>query len=332
MIWLSATLDALATRRPAALVTVVGVAGSAPREVGAKMLVTAEDSVGSIGGGQLELLAIESARRDLSDGGSRRARLQKFSLGPDLGQCCGGMAQLMIESLQEKDRSWLEEWRSRDRRGQNGTLITTESSKTWGEATTQERATVEETAGGWTVIEQIAADIVALWIFGAGHVGTALVKVMAELPFRVTWLDSRPHAHTLPATPLVMPIVSPQVSLEVDAAPAGCSFLVMTHSHQLDLEICDRVMRRGDFAYLGLIGSATKKARFLNRLRSRGYSESLLGKLVCPIGMPGIPGKEPMAIAVATAAELLQLRQSWIRARAEEGEAVQDSQLRSKSR
>jgi xanthine dehydrogenase accessory factor len=84
-------------------------------------------------------------------------------------------------------------------------------------------------------------------------------------------------------------------------------FLVLTHSHQLDLEICDRVLRRGDFAFLGLIGSATKKARFLRSLKERGHDAAELERLVCPIGLAQIPGKQPMAIAVSTAAQLLAL-------------------------
>jgi xanthine dehydrogenase accessory factor len=157
------------------------------------------------------------------------------------------------------------------------------------------------------VIEAVRRASRPVWVFGAGHVGRALVKVLAELPFAVTWLDSRFDGFPAEIPAGVRNIIAPRLAEKVDEAPPATLFLVLTHSHQLDLDICDRVLRRDDFAFLGLIGSDTKKARFLHSLRDRGHSASALERLTCPIGLAQIPGKQPMAIAVATAAQLLSL-------------------------
>ena len=146
-----------------------------------------------------------------------------------------------------------------------------------------------------------------MWLFGAGHVGRALAKVLAELSFDVIWLDSRFDGFPPEIPAGIRHVVAPQLADKVDEAPPGTLFLVLTHSHQLDLDICDRVLRRGDFAFLGLIGSATKKARFLSSLKGHGHGAAALERLVCPIGLAQIPGKQPMAIAVSTAAQLLAL-------------------------
>jgi xanthine dehydrogenase accessory factor len=130
---------------------------------------------------------------------------------------------------------------------------------------------------------------------------------MAELPFEVTWLDSRFDGFPSEIPDGVRHVVAPRLADKVDDAPPATLFLVLTHSHQLDLDICDRVLRRGDSAFLGLIGSATKKARFLSALKGRGHGAPALERLVCPIGLAQVPGKQPMAIAVSTAAQLLAL-------------------------
>ena len=144
-----------------------------------------------------------------------------------------------------------------------------------------------------------------VFLFGAGHVGKAVVRALAPLPFRITWIDGRSDAFPPDASSQVDTIESASPPGEVAGAPPGTLYLVMTHSHPLDLEICAQVLRRGDFAFLGLIGSETKRARFASRLRAIGIAPHLLGRLTCPIGVPGIGSKEPAAIAAAVAAQLL---------------------------
>lgn len=310
MNWLAAALDCIAAGEPAVLVTVAEAKGSTPRESGAKMLVRQRDIVGSVGGGQLELLAIDEAHRLMTDKAARPA-LMRYSLGPDLGQCCGGAVRLLLEPLSETDRRWLAKWQTL-LSGPATCLLTTASDggKDWAEIeTADDGARIAETAGqGWQVIETVRSVARPLWLFGAGHVGRALAKVLAELPFDVTWLDSRFDGFPEQIPAGVRHVVAARLVDQVAEAPPATLFLVLTHSHQLDLEICDRILRRGDFAFLGLIGSATKKARFLGALKGRGHGASVLERLVCPIGLAQIPGKQPMAIAVSTAAQLLALQ------------------------
>lgn len=145
-------------------------------------------------------------------------------------------------------------------------------------------------------------------IFGAGHVGKALVRLLGDLPCSVTWVDGREAEFPKELPPRVRRVVTEAAAEEVRSLPAGADVLVMTHSHALDFEIVEAVLRRGDQHYLGLIGSATKRARFEQKLLARGASAELLGRLTCPIGLPGVGGKEPAEIAIAVAAELLKLR------------------------
>lgn len=306
--WLGAALAATETGTPAVLVTVAEAKGSTPREAGAKMLVRARDIVGSIGGGQLELLAIDEARGLMGEPAARRV-LSQHALGPDLGQCCGGAVRLLLEPLSAADRGWLEAWQRCGNQCRPVILTTHEDGrKIWtAELANRKASWVEDQVHGWRVVEIVRRSVRSLWLYGAGHVGRALVTVLSELEFDLTWLDSRHDGFPPQIASSVRSWIEPQLAVTVDEAPRDCLFLVMTHSHQLDLEICDRILKRGDFAFLGLIGSATKKARFLNGLKALGHGPAALERLVCPIGLAQIPGKEPMAIAVSAAAQLLAL-------------------------
>ena len=147
-----------------------------------------------------------------------------------------------------------------------------------------------------------------LLLFGAGHVGRALAHVLVDLPFDVTWIDERDDAFPQEAGANVRKVTTDTPEAEIAAAGPGACFLVMTHSHALDETLCDAILRRGDFMYCGVIGSATKRARFERRLRDRGVAGDAIARMRCPIGMPAIKGKEPAIIAVAVAAELLMIR------------------------
>jgi len=143
-------------------------------------------------------------------------------------------------------------------------------------------------------------------LFGAGHVGRALVRVLAEVRCRITWVDAREDEFPRDMPPQVNVVCTDAPEAEGDAAAPGSYFLVMTHSHPLDEAICERIFRRDDFAYFGLIGSLAKRRQFEKRLEQRGTPRARFAALSCPIGVAGIPGKEPATIAIAVAAELLQ--------------------------
>ena len=147
-----------------------------------------------------------------------------------------------------------------------------------------------------------------LQLYGAGHVGRAIVQLLASLPCAVDWIDEREAEFPAePGPPHIRRLCVEPVEAEVPLAPPGAFYLVLTHSHDLDLRITEAILQRGDFGYLGLIGSATKRARFLSRFRQRGVADAALTRLTCPIGVPGIPGKQPEQIAVAVVAQLLQV-------------------------
>jgi xanthine dehydrogenase accessory factor len=165
---------------------------------------------------------------------------------------------------------------------------------------------VRDMGGGVRFLERLDDELPAIWLYGAGHVGQALARILAELPLRLTWIDSR--AELFPAVePDGVRIRRDADSLAtVCAAPAGTYFLVMTHSHPLDFALCHAILERNDFAWLGLIGSESKAARFRSRLKRAGVPPQTLARLVCPIGIGGIESKWPAAIAVGVAAQVMQ--------------------------
>ncbi len=146
-------------------------------------------------------------------------------------------------------------------------------------------------------------------LFGAGHVGRALVRVLSAVSCEVDWIDSR--AHEFPAElPLnVRKVVTDRPLDIVEAPPRGSYFLAMTHSHALDFELVKAILERGDFAYCGMIGSSTKRRTFENGLAKQGVARAALDRFTCPIGIDGIGGKEPGSIAVGVAAQLLMVRE-----------------------
>lgn len=146
-----------------------------------------------------------------------------------------------------------------------------------------------------------------LVLFGAGHVAQALVQVLAAVDCAVTWVDSREQQFPPEVPDQVSVEFSEHPADEVAHMPPGAFYLIMTHSHALDLQIVEQVLKRGDAAFLGLIGSKTKRARFAHRLAAQGYTQAQIATMVSPIGAPGITGKAPGVVAIAAAAQLLEV-------------------------
>jgi xanthine dehydrogenase accessory factor len=311
--WVDAAQACLSRHAAVVRVTVVALRGSAPREPGASMLVDALGTVGTIGGGRLEWQATRAARALLCTRDSAPVRIEELILGPDLGQCCGGRVELWLDRLTRDDLPWLLKAARAVRNG-GGIALLTEfgggiashrlQRSTPGAASLYLRRTTKEQI---TLVEMLTPQRPRLWIFGAGHVGQALVRLLSELAlFDITWIDSR--AELLPAN------LSDEVTAQVCAAPAdlvdvaraGTRYVVLTHDHALDYDVCRRILLRGDSAWLGLIGSASKSARFRSRLLRDGVDREMLSGLTCPIGIQGIASKLPAAIAIAITAQLLQ--------------------------
>lgn len=299
--------DALAGHPRIARVVVAEARGSAPRESGAAMLVWPEGQTGTIGGGALEHAAAQAARAMLAQGIS--CRLSRHALGPDLGQCCGGSVTLLSEIFDL----------ARLRAIEDGAVfarpVTPEAMDAGAEMplavrrlTARARDRGEAPApllvDGWFV-EPVSPPRIPVWIWGAGHVGRALISVLAPLPdLAITWLDTSSARFPEHIAAGVTALPAPDMAAAMRLAPRNAHHLVLTYSHALDFALCDKALGHG-FATLGLIGSATKWARFRSRLQQAGHATAQIERITCPIGDPAL-GKHPQAIAVGVARELLQ--------------------------
>ena len=250
--------------RRVVVVEVTEARGSAPREAGTRMLVSARDTAGTVGGGHLELKAIEHARAMLRDE-QFAPHSEHFPLGPALGQCCGGAVTLAYGPL---DADALARW-------------------------------------------PVDPQRFHLQLYGAGHVGRAIARALAPLNVIVDWIDERDEEfpveffeHGGPWPDHIRKVCVDAVEGEVRGAPPGAFFLVLTHQHDLDLRISEAILKRGNFGFFGLIGSKTKRQRFIHRFEQRGIDPT---GMTCPIGVSGVAGKEPEVIAASVVAQLLTL-------------------------
>lgn len=344
--WIEDLAARIESDRPAVLVTVAAARGSTPRAPGAHMVVGPQDSTGSIGGGQLELRAIELARAMIADAAVRPC-VHRFPLGASVGQCCGGVMELAFEPIGADAGEWvnaalahakagrpwarivaigatpartrvfdtqLHTLHAHDGYGEDGVRVLAERAANLLAGHADGALLANTRPGGdadWLVDASVPPELHVV-LFGAGHVGCAVARVLARLPLRLTWIDTRegafPADSTTERTSCTDCRSTDTPLAEVTDAPAGAVFLVMTHSHALDFDLVRAILDRGDARFCGMIGSHAKHENFAQRLRARGCSEAAIARLHCPIGAPGIIGKEPEVIAIAVAAELLQLR------------------------
>ncbi|MCY4195550.1 MAG: xanthine dehydrogenase accessory protein XdhC [Rhodobacteraceae bacterium] len=283
-----------------ARVLVAKASGSVPRKQGTAMAVWKDGQSGTIGGGALEFHATEKARIQLTHG-NPAPHLERISLGPNLGQCCGGSVTLLTElfdgeSLETLQKHTQDEYCLRPIRAhaRDGNAARDKLSISPYEA---------ELAKGW-IAEKLAAPRQAVWIYGAGHVGRAIVDLLVPLNrFAIVWIDVGPERFPEISAENVDILPTPDPAQSVMHAPDACDHLVLTYSHAMDLEICNRILSR-KFSWAGLIGSATKWARFRRRLIASGYTPDAVDQISCPIGNPRL-GKNPHAIAVGVVADLL---------------------------
>ncbi|CAM3819143.1 xanthine dehydrogenase accessory protein XdhC [Deinococcus frigens] len=261
MNWLSAVQHLTETSTPGVLVTVAAVRGHAPREAGAKMVVSADASWDSVGGGNLEATAAERARAMLNVSATTpellTLRLTDGASNEHGRQCCGGEVTLLLEPLQ-------------------------------------------------TVRPHIA-------IFGVGHVGLELGRILSRLPLNLHLVDSRAAQLT---SERLAPLMDGAARVEVHHSPIpemtlhelspGAHILILTHDHAEDAALCDAALRRPDLGFIGLIGSSVKWLRFQDQLRREGHGDVDLARITTPIGLPGMAGKTPAVIALSVAAQLVQ--------------------------
>jgi len=261
MIWLDALHATLKSGCACVLVTVASVQGSAPRHVGARMLVTRETLFDTIGGGALEQDAIHTAQNYLSEAGAESLVESKtLTLGSDLSQCCGGKVTLNFEYH--------------------------------------------------------PACVFNVVVFGAGHVAQSLAKILAEVQCRVSFYDSRKEwLSKLPtnASNVSAHELGKNAFLTVEQCPDNAFFLVMTHSHELDFDLVEAILSRGDSAFCGLIASKSKANRFESRLSRKGFTQSELQKLTAPVGEKQDAGELPMEVAVSMVHTMLKRRAELFR-------------------
>lgn len=330
--WIETLIEMQDEHAEVMLVTVAAVKGSAPREAGARMIVTTAQSVGTIGGGQLEFQCTRIAAECLRDAPANSRFRRRFPLGAELGQCCGGVVEVLFERIRFGKGGWFAELCELYKARERVVMVTTPDTKFLVTATSEfassdnamEAAIVSEArsmlhAPGGTVrvgemdgasllIEVLAESGIDIAIFGAGHVGSACVAALSRIDCRIRWIDSRRNVFPPQLPDSVTRVDTASPAREVAAMPPGAYYLVMTHSHPLDYDICHEILKRDDFAYCGLIGSRAKRQRFSKVMRNVALPAEALERLTCPIGISGISGKRPEDIAIAVTAQLLQVR------------------------
>jgi xanthine dehydrogenase accessory factor len=343
--WQRTLRDAIARGEAAVLVVVAAATGSTPREAGAAMAVTATELAGTIGGGHLEYEAVRIAREALREAAPAAPWLVRFPLAARLGQCCGGVATLVFARVDADALPWLDvlcactrastphAWACEigKHAGASSRIVVTvdDVRGTLGSHALDSAAIAEARARlalpaddrrAHTAVVSVASTMLLVHVqrpepfivlvFGNGHVGSALVHVLAALPARIVWIDDRAQDFPQSVPVNVEVVASDAPASEVAAAPRGAYVAVMTHSHPLDFDVVEAALARDDWRYLGLIGSKAKRAQFERRLVARGLRPEALARLVCPIGQGPLRSKEPGVIAIAVAAEMLAVREA----------------------
>lgn len=311
-------LDAIDAHGRAAMASVIGLQGSTPREAGARVVALPDGSFfGTIGGGTLEWRALADLQAILARSDPKPFRLRSVALGPELGQCCGGRVDLAYELFDVSRRAAIAALAAHEAAGAFRTVAQIHGDAPLDRAfDTTGTVAIGSVRRNINVLEEGFGEAPRrLFLFGAGHVGRALVLALAPLPFAITWIDPRPGAFPARVPSNVRCVETDDPPAMLGEAGAGDFVLVMTHNHGLDLAIADAALKRPDVAYLGVIGSASKRARFRRLLKDGGHSPEDIERMAIPIGIPGIRSKLPAAIAASVASDLL-IRDEAVRAAA----------------
>lgn len=291
---INALRDAVMRHGRVARVVLAEVKGSSPREVGAAMLVWDGGQSGTIGGGVLEFELVKTALSTDAD------RLTNHALGPDMGQCCGGAVKVLTEVYDAARVNDLAE----EVIARGPGVMPLAARRLITQARGQGQRPEPILMQGW-FIEPVHRPTREIWIWGAGHVGRALVNVLAPMPdLAITWVDTDAVRFPPSVASGVSVVPASEPAILAEHAPVDAEHLILTYSHKLDFELCDRLLRRG-FSFAGLIGSKTKWSRFRSRLSALGHTSAQINRITCPIGDPSL-GKHPQVIAVGVATALLK--------------------------
>lgn len=318
MNWPQDAIKVLQSEPACVRVVVLQARGSTPREAGAGMIVGLKGFTGSIGGGTLEFDALHNARRMLSENADRQVMTETLALGPSLGQCCGGSVTLGYALLGRNDVAGLEQasrpdqivmWRREA--GSSFDLINSGEAPVDGNLREVVRRLKRKTApykckpdSTYYWIEASPAPRSKLVLFGAGHVGREIVRILSASELDIDWVDQRASEFPAAIPQNATAVVHTAPAQFAASMPSSTNFLVLTHDHKLDLEICNAILGRNNFSYLGLIGSQTKSTRFRKRLLELGHPAEEVDRLICPIGHKG-GSKKPFDVALQICAHLL---------------------------
>jgi len=315
--WLDPLIEHLDRKRATITVTCVEVRGSAPCSPGSRMIVTESGTTGTIGGGNLEYRAIDQARKLIA--ADKRCLVQSLPLGPLLAQCCGGRVKLVYERFDAADVGFF-----RTARTMNGTILTrclTDGYDKWLVAGTYCLPLDALNTGAWATDAFLASAGQCnfdgtIWreslrparplvcIFGGGHIGKALVHVLAITDCELVIVDPRDDVAQEFAGRFRVAQTDDPAAMDLWWRKDAVA-VVLTHSHELDYAWVSAILRRADSAYCGLIGSRTKRNRFIHRLRAEGLTKHQISHLTSPIGLTGLNSKDPAAVAISTGAQLL---------------------------
>jgi len=298
---LSSLTQAVADHGQVARVLIAEHKGSSPRGAGTSMLVWEGGFTGTIGGGALEYRAVENAKKYLQSKAS--TPVERIPLGPNLGQCCGGSVTLVTECFSQENLPPAEIIFARPIKPDTPEPLWVKRVL----ANTRNGAETPDThlQDGW-LIEPVTQPHQPMWIYGAGHVGRAIIDTLQGLPYDITWIDTDASRFPAHIPDHVTRLIAQSPALVTKHAPHDAQHYILTYSHALDLELCHAILGHS-FKSLGLIGSKTKHARFISKLRNLGHSETQIARIICPIGDPSL-GKEPKAIALGIATALLNAR------------------------
>lgn len=347
--WLRELADTAVAEGAGVRVSVIRADGSAPRGAGSAMIVGKDRFTGTIGGGALEMEGLKVARDMLKPESVQGAepwhrRWRPFPLGPSLGQCCGGYVELLFELATPTEAEALRDMADQAANNDQAVVLRPlEGGRplvlSGGDVPPDESlpeavgAAARDLAGGTGVaatrvedwyLETMRDPRVPLFLYGAGHVGRAVVNVLKDLPFEIFWVDTQADRYPDRVPEGVHRLVSADPADAARHAPAGSWHVVMTYSHAIDFDVCRNVLEADRFGYLGLIASKTKRVRFRKRLAEAGFTEDHIARMHAPIGLPGLDGKEPATIAVSLAADLLIRLQAAETALADEARSADD--------
>ena len=291
--WITVARDLIGREGAVVRASLVGVRGSAPREAGAMMLITGTEIWQTIGGGTLEFEVMAGAR-DLiaAPDAAWRRKVITAALGPDMGQCCGGQVRVLLERFGAAE---------------DATLAALEACRVVahplsGDDPLTDGGDAAPGRDGDVFLAPVVLPGRPVFLYGAGHVGRALAPHLVALRFDLHWVDIAEDRFPAMIPEGARRVIATDPTVIAAHAPGDAFHLVITHNHALDEAICHRVLSGGGFARLGLIGSATKAARFRSRLGRAGIDEAALHRLVCPVGLPEITGKHPARVALSIAA------------------------------